>query len=499
MSQTIRLISTVIFHRVFSRKTIANRIQSFMRIHRKITLPLWLFLTGVLLALWSLLDRLLLPSVRWFFRRKANQALDEMNKRLPVQLPAFKLTRRRVLLDSLQYDPQVMAAVEAYCEAENVPRFVAIEKVSRYAHEIVPAFNAYIYFRVANWVSKTLAKSLYRVRTDYVDSDNLFAINTDESSIVLVMNHRSNMDYVLLSYVTSEYAALSYAVGEWARVFPLQQLVRATGAYFVRRGSGNELYRRVLERYVQMATEGGVVQAMFPEGGLSRDGFLREPRIGLLDYMLRTFKLDGKRDIVFVPIAVNYDRVLEDRTLLLDTDPKAERKSGRVALVTTVRFFVRQIGLRMRGEWHRNGYAVVNVGTPRSLRAFAQDCGLDFQQMDRPERIAAAQQLAETLMDAIGDVLPVLPVAAVATVFLRNPQQGLTAAELETEVAQLLDQLEAEGAHVYVPRKDLAYTLEVGLRMLMLRRMVQEKNGVYSVVDKNMPVLRYYANSIVHE
>ena len=73
-------------------------------------------------------------------------------------------------------------------------------------------------FRIANWLSKTVAKSLYRVRIGYVDSDNLFSIKQDDS-IVLVMNHRSNMDYILLSYVASEYATLSYAVGEWRGFF----------------------------------------------------------------------------------------------------------------------------------------------------------------------------------------------------------------------------------------------------------------------------------------
>ena len=43
-------------------------------------------------------------------------------------------------------------------------------------------------------------------------------------------------------------ACISYAVGEWARIWPLQTLVRAMGAYFVRRDSRDPLYRKVLER-----------------------------------------------------------------------------------------------------------------------------------------------------------------------------------------------------------------------------------------------------------
>jgi len=134
------------------------------------------------------------------------------------------------------------------------------------------------------------------------DDEGLSRVDPD-ASVVFVMNHRSNMDYVLVSYLAAEKTALSYAVGEWARIWPLQSLIRSMGAYFVRRDSGDPLYRRVLERYVQMAAEAGVVQAMFPEGGLTRDGALRPPRLGLLDYMLRDYD-PARRDLVFVPVGL---------------------------------------------------------------------------------------------------------------------------------------------------------------------------------------------------
>ena len=107
--------------------------------------------------------------------------------------------------------------------------------------------------------------------------------------MVFVINHRSNMDYVLVTYLVSESSALSYAVGEWARVWALQSLIRAMGGYFVRRDSSNALYRKVLARYVHMATASGVAQAVFPEGGLTRDGALRPPKLGLLSYMVSGF------------------------------------------------------------------------------------------------------------------------------------------------------------------------------------------------------------------
>ncbi|TMJ50752.1 MAG: glycerol-3-phosphate acyltransferase, partial [Alphaproteobacteria bacterium] len=90
------------------------------------------------------------------------------------------------------------------------------------------------------------------------------------------------MDYVLVTYMVAASSALSYAVGEWARVWLLESIIRAMGGYFIRRDSRDPLYRRVLARYVQLATAEGVTQAMFPEGGLSRDGALRPPKFGLL-------------------------------------------------------------------------------------------------------------------------------------------------------------------------------------------------------------------------
>ena len=179
------------------------------------------------------------------------------------------------------------------------------------------------------------------MRLGTADDAGLRAI-PEGSTVVFVMNHRSNMDYFLLSYLAAEKTALSYAVGEWARIWPVQGFLRATGAYFVRRDSKDPLYRRVLERWVAMATANGVPQAVYPEGGLSKDGALRPPKLGLLDYMLRGFDPKGPRDLVFVPVGVNYDRVLEDRTLLLDRSPAQGRASPLETLGETLRFVGQQ-------------------------------------------------------------------------------------------------------------------------------------------------------------
>ena len=360
---------------------------------------------------------------------------------------------------------------------------------------MAPAFNAYVYFRVGHWINKRLAEKLYRVRLGYADQDALRNLDPG-ASVVFVINHRSNMDYVLVTYLVLERTALSYAVGEWARVWPLQQLIRALGAYFVRRDSGNPLYRRVLERYVQTAIEGGVTQAVFPEGGLSRDGLMREPRIGLLDYMLRTFDPEGERDIIFIPVALNYDRVLEDRTLLADGGPDAERRTGMATVKGIFKILGRGIRLRWKGQLYRFGYACANFGKPISMRAYAREHAWNPRRDSKTERIPKVFALAEYLTGQIGRLIPVLPVSLLAEVLLSDPDAWLSEDELKDRSRALKEDLKARGAIIYVPREDPDYFVTVGLRMLTLRRLVEEADGRYRMKRSEERLLRYYANAI---
>ena len=463
-----------------------------------VELPLWAFLIIAGLGLLALAAFFLLPSVRWFFRRRANLVIDELNRRLDVELPSFALTRRQVLIDRLIYDPQVLDAVSAVCEEEDTPRAVAMARVERYAKEIVPSFNAYVYFRLGSFISRALARLLYRVRLGYMDEEGLEAVDR-RSSVVLVMNHRSNMDYVLVAFLALNRTALSYAVGEWARVWPIQQLVRSMGGYFVRRGSGDQLYRRVLERYVQMAVEGGVVQAIFPEGRLTRDGRLQEPRIGLLDYMLRGFDPEGDRDLVFIPVSLNYDRVLEDRSLLLMDHSEGEgpERRGKIsAIATTLRFIARNLWLMLRGRWYRFGYACANFGTPISMRAWLAENDLDLRSMEKEERYPKVVAFANHLMDRIARLMPALPVSLVSSIILESGGAPVDREWIWERALERMMALESEGARVYLPPNDPRYTVEVGMRMLILRHLVTEEEGRYRVEPSEEAILRYYANAL---
>jgi glycerol-3-phosphate O-acyltransferase len=459
-----------------------------------VSLPLWLFLLLVAFAAWAVLERVLVPGVRWWLRRRINTVIDEVNTHLNISIRAFQLTKRQVLIDRLAFDPKVIEAMQAFAAENKMPRAVAQAKVLRYAREIVPAFNAYAYFRVGYWLAEGLARLLYRVRVGFADNERLAQIDP-EATVVFVMNHRSNMDYVLAAFLAAEQTALSYAVGEWARIWPLQQLVRAMGAYFVRRNSKNPLYRRVLERYVNMATWEGVCQAVFPEGGLSRDGKLQKPKLGILDYMLRGFDPGRGRDIVFVPVGLNYDRTLEDRSLVRRLDPNAARRSRLFVLRTTFGFIGHNLWLMLRNRWLRFGYASVNFGTPVSARAWCREHRINPSELATEQRGPLVEKLATELMQHVGRLVPVLPVPLVADALLAAPG-GISDFDLKAAVYAHIEALKQQGAVVIVPSRTRAFTIDTAFNTLKLRHLVIEDNGLFRPDPDAHNVLAYYANSL---
>ena len=312
------------------------------------------------------------------------------------------------------------------------------------------------------------------------------------------MNHRSNVDYIIVAYMAANRAALSYAVGEWARVWPLQSLIKSLGGFFVRRRSENPLYRRVLARYVQMATAGGVVQAFYPEGRFTRDGRLLEPRLGLISYMVAAFDPGGERDLVFIPTGINYDRVLEDRTLVRELDPKAVPHGRLYTILTFLRFVARNLRLLLERRWYRFGYACVNFGTPVSMRSYTERTKVDFRELGAAARADAVERLGRELLEAVAVTIPVLPVALIATVFLRQRHTALSELEIKVRAHALINDLEQRGAYIHIPRSDHDYATTVGLRMLVLRHLVLESGGLYEANENELDMLGYYANSIAH-
>lgn len=447
-----------------------------------VELPFWLVILILALAAVAALDRIIGPGLRWFLRRRMERAVEQLNKRLERPIQPFKLMRRQDQVIRLVYDSHVMEAVEAYAREQKVPPNVAFAKAQSYAREIVPGFSTATYFGFAIRVARRLSRAFYDVRLGRGNAARLGVIDP-RAAVVFVMNHRSNMDYVLVTWLAADRSALSYAVGEWARVWPLKALIRAMGAFFIRRRYSNPLYRAVLARYVQMSVQEGVTQAMFPEGGLSLSGAVGPAKLGLLTYIVRDFDLARGRDVVFVPVALNYDRVLEDRVLIQAGQEGVRR--FRVRLGTAAGFVLRRVWQKLRGRLQSFGHAAVCYGEPLSLRAYLTEV---------PD--ASTQHLAEELMTRIRAAVPVLPVPLAAAALIRAgtaPDRAEVAAAAEAIVAGLT----ARGANLHLAGGSTARALDEGLANLTLRGIVAEAGGRLGPAPGQEAALGYYAASVL--
>jgi glycerol-3-phosphate O-acyltransferase len=132
------------------------------------------------------------------------------------------------------------------------------------------------------------------------------------------------------------------------------------------------------------------------------------------------------------------------------------------------------------------------------MRAMRANAACISRHWSDAQRRAEVGIVAGRLMDAIGRVIPVLPVSLVASILVRDPAHALSELELKAAAHASMRELEARGAHLYIPRHDHDYAFGVGLRMLILRRIVLEEDGLFRAAPEQLETLRYYANAISH-
>ena len=431
---------------------------------------------------------------RWG-RRTARHSLHEFRTRLA----RYKLQERRLAKTTLTLDPVVADAVARHAREYGMSETAVWRLVDRYVDEIVPHFNILTYYKVGYNLAKAFVNLFFKVSVDYQDEAALERIPRGDV-VVYVMNHRSNADYVVVAYVLAYGVHVSYAVGEWARAWPLEYLFKSFGAYFIRRRFREPLYHAVLERYVQLITKNGVTQGFFPEGRLSRDGKIGPAKLGLLDYLCRTL-LDpefGARDIWFVPVAINFDRVLEDRSLIRELVDEADRPSRLAQLGSVLHYLAFNVGRLFSGRLRRYGRAALNFGTPLSLRAWLAAAPPDVLTWPKERRLPELERLAALLMHRIGAIVPVTPVPLAAAALLSFEQTVVPRTALLERMDELRDRLLDVNGKVVRGGARIGEIWDRAWRMLRMRRLVVAEGTQLVVLPRGRPLLEYYANSIAH-
>ena len=201
---------------------------------------------------------------------------------------------------------------------------------------------------------------------------------------------------------------------------------------------------------------------------------------------------------VLVPVGINYDRVIEDVSLVRKLDDKAQRRSLWFVLSTSLRFAGKILFMGRKKRWLRFGYASVNFGKPVSIKQYCQEHAIDLSKIDQSTRMTQVEILSHRLMQEIDDVIPVLPMALLSEVVLDNQSEWLSEFELKSLAATRIQALKDAGAPIKISSTACEGVLNAALNMLQGRGFVEAKDGLLRANGATIDLLKYYANSIAH-
>lgn len=478
--------------------------------------------------------------IRYHFLKKLKDVRDvtKFVSRHQISIDRYKFTHKYLIKDDLLNDDEINQEILKHAKEHDLRLEIVRDKVASYIDEIVPFFNILSFYKIGYRIAGVSLNVMYDV---VLDQDELKRLRTlkEDAVHIYIMNHRSNVDFVLSAYMLARNICISFAVGEWARVWPLEHLFKSFGSYFVRRGYPEPLYHKVLERYLQLVTINNLTQGIFIEGGLSRDGLFRNPKVGLLSNIVNILKDPSfQKEVLIIPTGINFDRVLEDTHLMSEKERKEKPKPsffwkmksllfllGKSFVTIPMNFF--RLLLK---KFNRNGYASVSFGEPLSLRDFIAQHP-EYFEVSREEQKDLLVQFSNHVLDRIKEIIPIPPVPIVSYAVLSLDKNEIPKGELIRKVVEVRQHLIAQGAklvmgmdfekhqqarqkleaereirtsdiHEYelemVSSDEAKETLKRACTILERRKIMKRKKDTFFVTPEKKFILQYYANSILH-
>ena len=317
---------------------------------------------------------------------------------------------------------------------------------------------------------------------------------------VIIPCHRSHIDYLLLSYVFYKHnIPLPFvAAGTNLMFWPLGQIFRKAGAFFIRRTfGGNFLYRQVMETYIKTLLALGYPLEFFIEGGRSRTGKMVMPKYGMLSMVIQA-NMGLHRDLAIIPVFIGYDRVMEETAYLQELGGAAKEKERATSVIRSGKLLNK-----------RYGRVYVNVGEPIYLRPYLQAQEKPLESMDMDERRSLYRKMSYEVVSEISRVSVVTPFALVSAALLCHFKRGLTRNDLLEIIHELFHYLAARGVPIAStfanPERAIQEALDQFKSMGLISEMGAEEGEedeftevVYSLEEEKRLHLEYYKNNILH-
>jgi glycerol-3-phosphate O-acyltransferase len=443
----------------------------------------------------------------------------ELRTAVGPPLKAPSRVREKVLRDR-----GLRATLEAVARERGQLPAPAAREAERDLREIASRYDA----RFVQLVRPVLAWIFRRLYTSVeVDEEGLARVKRAAAGapIVLCPSHKSYVDFLVLPLVLYDHGMTPphVAAGINLAFWPFDGIARRGGAFFIRRKvKGDRIYTAVLRAYVKHLLRDRFPQEFYVEGGRSRTGKLLFPKTGLVSMEVDAWLEGAADDVVFVPIAIDYEKLIEASSYARELAGGEKEKESLRGLLGAVRVLTRRyerlyvqfeepISLRAAAEARLGGAAGLTVDDAwAGEEARAAAPALAPGQRDAPAEAKRrlVQAMANRIAYGISRAVTITPVGLVAAALLSHVRRGIAAPEVARRV-ELLRYIAAEGGARLArglagapsdplapgPIADAVRRLEAGG---LVRIAVAAGDTIYQVPDEKRPVLDYHRNAVIH-
>ena len=425
--------------------------------------------------------------------RKVSRVLRVHFRRQREMAIGPDLSHRNTQIEMLLASDPVRTAISEESTRLGIPLGEAQAKANRFALEIASDYS-YGVLRAAELLLTWLLEHLY----DGIEAHNLEALTdiAPGNGIVYVPCHRSHVDYLLLSYLILRHGLTPphIAAGINLNMPLVGPLLRRGGAFFLRRSfKGEPLYAAVFDEYLHLMLARGFPIEYFIEGGRSRTGRTLAPKAGILGMTIRSFVRSHSRPLVFVPVYIGYERLIEGQTYVRELSGRPKQGESLWTLLTSVRSI-----RRIYGKVH------VNFGEPLPLGGFLDGQRADWRaardEVNGEWLRMATREAASELATRINAAAVLNPVSLVALALLATPRCTADALGLRRMIAhfQALD-----AAAPYSPQRiacilDPLQVIAHAERLGIVEQVPHPFGNLVRVVDAQVKQLPYFRNNVLH-
>lgn len=328
------------------------------------------------------------------------------------------------------------------------------------------------------------------------DADQMKGIAALEERhpVVFLPTHKHNLDHLVLQYALHEHGLPPNhtAGGINMNFFPVGQLVRRSGVFFIRRTfKDNPLYKHVLAHYIDYLIEKRFPLEWYIEGGRSRSGKLLPPRYGLLANVVDAYRRGKSEDVYLVPVSIAYDQI-QGLGGYVDEQRGGEKQAESLG------WFIGMIRQMRR----RYGRIHIAFGDPVSLKGQLGSAAIGPDQAQNARY--DLEKVAFEVCVRINRVTPITPTSLVTLALLGTTGQALTVAETRRSLVNLLDNVRARALPTTADLDHLSSDEGVELTLEALEendavtRFDEGLEPVYGIADEQQLSAAYYRNTIVH-